>query len=242
MGLVKDQAIVLKKLSYGESDRIVHLFTRTFGKISGIAKGGNKSIRRFMNTLEPLRIIEIEYFDNRMKGLSKIQNAYVLEDFQGIEKDFRKFSVATFFMEVADRLTKEKEPNPRLFQILCSTYRELKNTEVTFQKILRLLLDSLEVLGFLPNFKTCVHCNREVSNGNKRFFSNQKGGILCETCARTNLHKTYSPELLTFFSHLEISELKDEGYLALAFEIIENFIRYHLDVEFKSFKFIKPVP
>jgi DNA repair protein RecO (recombination protein O) len=45
MALHKDEALVLFKRAYGESDKIIRLFTRTSGKIAAIAKGANKARR-----------------------------------------------------------------------------------------------------------------------------------------------------------------------------------------------------
>ena len=47
------EAIVLRLLDYGESDRIVTFSTADFGKIRGIAKGARRSRKRFTNALEP---------------------------------------------------------------------------------------------------------------------------------------------------------------------------------------------
>ena len=51
--LTRIQAIVLSTRVFGESDKIVRFFTLQSGKLTGIAKGGKKSQKRFMNTLEP---------------------------------------------------------------------------------------------------------------------------------------------------------------------------------------------
>jgi DNA repair protein RecO (recombination protein O) len=68
MALHKDEAFVLFKKAYGESDKIIRLFTRTSGKVAAIAKGASRSQKRFMNTLEPFNHINIEYFEKYGKG------------------------------------------------------------------------------------------------------------------------------------------------------------------------------
>jgi DNA repair protein RecO (recombination protein O) len=241
MGLTKDEAIVLRKLPYGESDRIVHLFTLNSGRLSAIAKGGAKSVRRFMNTLEPLRIIKVEYFDKSGKGLPRIENAHILEDFQGIEEDFRRLSIAFFFMEVVDKLVKERQPYPQMFHILSKVLRNLKVSQISSTEILNLLLEILEILGFLPNFVSCVHCGIVLEDKKKRFFSSEKGGLLCELCKRFHPHRAYPSELLTFLSKRAWEGMESKELLLTAFELMENFMKYHLDVEFKSYRFTKPI-
>jgi DNA repair protein RecO (recombination protein O) len=50
---LRTEAIVLRAIDYGESDRIVTFCTADFGKIRGIAKGARRSRKRFANALEP---------------------------------------------------------------------------------------------------------------------------------------------------------------------------------------------
>ena len=40
-------AIVLRTVDYGEADRVVTLFTREHGKLSALARGARKSVKRF---------------------------------------------------------------------------------------------------------------------------------------------------------------------------------------------------
>lgn len=49
----RTEAIVLRLLDYGESDRIVTFYTAGFGKLRGIARGARRSRKRFANALEP---------------------------------------------------------------------------------------------------------------------------------------------------------------------------------------------
>ncbi len=239
MARVKDEAIVLRRLPYGESDRIVHLFTSSSGKISAIAKGGAKSLRRFMNTLEPLRIIYVEYFDKSWRGLARIENAHILEDFSEIERDLRKFFIASFLTEIVDKLAKEKEPYPQIFDLLGAALRRLKTSQVSSLDTLMLLLKILELLGFLPNFKTCVHCGKTVDQKSKTFFSSEKGGILCGSCRMFNPYKTYPFELLSSLGGDQKTLEMDDELVKMAFELMDDFMKYHLDMDFRSYRFVK---
>ena len=60
-------AIVIRARDYSESDRIVTLLTRDFGKLSGIAKGAKASRRRFERKLEPFSHVTL-YFRRRPHG------------------------------------------------------------------------------------------------------------------------------------------------------------------------------
>lgn len=260
MALHKDEAIVLFKRAYGESDKIIRLFTLKSGKIAAIAKGGNKSQKRFMNTLEPFNHINVEYFEKPGKGMVRVENADIVETNCGIETSLKKACTAGFFTELVDRLTKERERHDELFQILKEVLQQVKRAELTYMEILYHHLKVLETLGFMPNFTACVYCGNKMDEEERIYFSNERGGILCASCSPSLPHKTYQAgvieKVLSFRKQRrEIDEMsfkvKEEDVLCKEdpktyrlFErevqdIMEGFMSYHLDVEFRSYRLLK---
>ena len=61
----KSEAIVLRSIDYGESDRIVTFYTADFGKVKGIAKGAKRSSKRFANTLESFSRLQLLFSHNQ---------------------------------------------------------------------------------------------------------------------------------------------------------------------------------
>ncbi len=258
MALHKDEAIVLSKRAYGESDRIMHLFTLSSGKISAIAKGAGKSQKRFVNTLEPFNHIKVEYFEKQGRGMVRIENADVIGTANGIETSLRRVSVAAFFVEFVDRLTKERERHQELFYALGQALNDIRTREFAYRDVIRHQLRILETLGFMPNFQSCVYCGKDVPDGSKIAFSRERGGILCPVCSRPIPHRTYSdgtiPWLAASCSDTNESacEIHDGNGLPAFYgseelkrfekearEIMEGFISFHLDVEFKSYRILK---
>lgn len=258
MGLHKDEAIVLSKRAYGESDKIMRLFTLKSGKISAIAKGAGKSQKRFMNTLEPFNHIRVEYFEKQGRGMVRIENADVIETGNGIETSLKKVSTAAFFSEFVDRLTKEKERHDELFHMLKEILKSAKHFEFTYIDILYHQLKMLEALGYMPNFTACVYCGKDMPDDKKVCFSHERGGILCPVCSKPLPHRTYSegtiPKLFSIGANHGISlfEVHDGGRLLdlystddtktferEALEIMEGFISFHLDVQFKSYRILR---
>ena len=50
----KTEAVVLRSMRFGESDRILHLYTLDRGRVGALAKGVRKTKSRFGARLEPL--------------------------------------------------------------------------------------------------------------------------------------------------------------------------------------------
>lgn len=257
MPLHKDEGIVLFKRAYGESDRIIRLFTLGSGKVGAIAKGANKSQKRFMNTLEPFSHISVEYFEKQGKGMVRIENAHIIETNEGIERSLKQACVAGFLTEFVDRLTKEREGNVSLFYILKEVLTRIKRVEFTYSDILYYELSMLEALGYLPNFNTCVYCGKSMATDQRTCFSSERGGVLCPRCSRFVGHKTYPEDVIPALARLRhgkegamFAAEPGETYAACgnngghstfernARELMEGFVSFHLDVEFKSYRIL----
>jgi len=264
MALHKDEAIVLFKRAYGESDRIMRLFTLTSGKIAAIAKGASKSQKRFSNTLEPFNHIRVEYFDKHDRGMVRVDNADIVETNSGIEVTLKRACIAGFFTEFVDRFTKERERNVDLFYVLKEILEGAKQRDFPYTDILYYELRMLDVLGYMPNLTACVYCGREMDDDKKLYFSSERGGVLCPVCVKSLPHKTYSegtiPRLVSVGNnhHGSTFEVRDGGrsgplspflgespsmdskrFEGEARHIMEGFISFHLDVELKSYRILK---
>ncbi len=241
MSLHKDEAIVLSKRAYGESDRIIHLFTLGVGKVSAIAKGAGKSQKRFMNTLEPFNHIGVEYFEKHGRGMVRIENADLLNSNSGIETNIKRACSASFFAEFVSRLTREREAHSDLFNALKECLDTFKIKDPGYLDILHNELRMLDILGYHPNFDTCVFCNAGVDERDRIYFSRERGGILCGTCSRSLPHRICSQGLMQGF--IAARQMQDSfATKALqheAQEIMEGFIAYHIDVDFRSYKLLK---
>ena len=243
MALHKDQAIVLSTRVFGESDKIVRFFTLESGKLTGIAKGGKKSQKRFMNTLELFNVINLEYFEKSGRSMVRIDNADLVEANMDIGSSYIKMCIASFFAEFVDRLTKEKERNDRLFHLLSQSLNRVKFVEFTRSDILYYQLQTLDHLGFMPNFKTCVQCGRHLEGRELTFFSTERGGAVCPPCSRSVPHREYPEGLIPRMADRRAPFAGDTGVFERhGREILEAFISFHLNVEFKSYRFLRGIP
>ena len=241
MALHKDEAIVLLKRAYGESDRIIHLFTLGGGKIAAIAKGAGKSQKRFMNTLEPFNHIRVEYFEKHGRGMVRIDNADLVEANNGIETGIKKVCTASFFTEFVDRLTKEREPHRELFIALKRLITFIRANDPAYTDILYYQLLMLDILGYHPNLDACVYCGKDMSEEKKVNFSRDRGGILCLACARSLPHRTYTEDVIPglLAARSRAGGFDSRNSERQAQEIMEGFISYQIDVDFRSYRLLK---
>lgn len=260
MSLHKDEGIVLFKRPYGESDKIVRLFTLGAGKVAAIAKGANKSQKRFMNTLEPFNHISLEYFEKYGKGMVRIENAHIIDTNEGIETSLKKACVAGFFTEFVDRLTRDRERHTELFYMLKGLLDTIKKSDLTYSDVLYYELNMLRTLGFEPNFLTCVYCGKPLEENDRTCFSSERGGTLCRRCARFIAHKAYDEGVIAHLASIRADGGNNTSREPLnkyvpcdggngnvadfereARDLLERFVSFHLEVEFKSYRILKSI-
>ena len=153
----KLQAFVLSSLDYGDSDRIVSLFTLEHGRIKAFARGARKSRKRFGPALEPFARIDVQA---RIKeGLSSLQQADIICIYPAIRTDLGRIAHALYGCELADVITPEGHPLPRLYRLL-PAYLDHLETETAVEGDRRFFeINLLNILGYRPSLETCTRCD-----------------------------------------------------------------------------------
>ena len=72
MALTTTDALILRYVDYGESDRIVHLLTPAVGRLAAIAKGARRSQKRFPGTLDLFNQLRVQVDRRRRGGLARL--------------------------------------------------------------------------------------------------------------------------------------------------------------------------
>jgi len=86
MNTVVDQAIVLKRLEYGEADRILTVLTKNNGKLSVIAKGARRPKSKLAGGIEIFCVNSISYINSK-NDLKTLASAQVAEHFSRLVTD-----------------------------------------------------------------------------------------------------------------------------------------------------------
>ena len=176
------EAIILQTTDFAEWDRIVSVYTKDFGKIRGIAKGAKRSRKRFGSALEPFTHNEIFFVEKETQGLVRFERCHILNLFSEIAHDLKKVIYGSYFLELVNTMTPEKEKNPEIFSLLLFFINLLKE-EGFREDLLRIFeLRLFSLLGYQPQFLSCTNCGHEFRVEEKYRFSVKRGGIVCSKC------------------------------------------------------------
>jgi hypothetical protein len=102
-----EEALVLRAIDFGESDRIVHLLTPQSGRINAIAKGAKRSVRRFPGTLDLFNHLRVQIARRRAATLARLEHTALLTCFPGLRSHPARFALGCYVVELLDRLAPE---------------------------------------------------------------------------------------------------------------------------------------
>lgn len=150
--LVKSQAVVLHQIKYNDSDSIVYLYSKDFGRISYLVANRRKKSALSQALFQPLSIIEYEGDHKMNRELQRIKEAQSIYAFQSIPFDPDKNIISLFLSEFLYRVLSEADANPMLFDYLVQSIEILDLCQKgTANFHLVFLIKLTRYMGFYPN-------------------------------------------------------------------------------------------
>ncbi len=143
------QAVVLSALDYGETDRIVTLFTLEHGRLRAFAKSARKSRKRFGGGLEPGNRLDVT-LGLKVDGLSRLERGDATSGCATTRDQLESLALTMYCCELVDALTPEGHPLPRLYRLLCALldYLNLAAANQSDRRFFEINL--LNILGYRP--------------------------------------------------------------------------------------------
>jgi DNA repair protein RecO (recombination protein O) len=178
----KADAIVIRAVEFSETSLVVTLFTREFGKIGALAKGGRRLKGPFESALDLLALCRIVFLHKTSDSLDLLTEAKLLRRFRPAGHDLAGLYAGYYVAELLDGLTDADDPHPELFDLADQTLAGLAGGESVATLTIRFELGALRLLGHLPSLKQCVECGAEVPATGTAAFGLLDGGVLCREC------------------------------------------------------------
>jgi DNA repair protein RecO (recombination protein O) len=178
----KAVALVLRTTDFSETSRIATLWTREFGKVRVLAKGGRRLRSNFESALDLLTECSIVFLRKSSGGLDLLTEAQVVRRFPQLRKDLPALYAGYYVAELLADWTEDYDPHPTLFDEARATLLSLGTPGVeTGPRLARFELVLLRELGYGPALEACAACGRAPA-GRGLAFSAAAGGVLCGPC------------------------------------------------------------
>ena len=220
----KIEGVIVSEYPFEESSKIINILTKD-GEYNIIAKGAKKikSPLFAVTNKFTLGIFNIQY---KEKGLSKLIDADIINNYSTIKKDINKVTYVTYITELCLKVYKH-EPSSNIYDLYLVSLNKINegyNYEIIFN-ILRLKL--LDYLGIKPVIDKCIECG---NTHNIVTISSYLGGYVCKDCYQNE--KIVSPKTISLIRMLYYVDISKITKLDISKEIlkeIEDFINDYYD-------------
>lgn len=238
-------AVVLRTVDYGESDRVVTFYTREQGKMTAFARAARKSQKRFGGALEPFNRLQIRFRDRRGELVS-LAGAEIERSRPALRDDYDRIARASYLTELAHEATREREPQPDLFDLLDRGFDVLASGALREGAghgwLAAYEMKLLALAGYRPRLDACSECGREA---NRYRFRPREGSVFCLECAGDDgiPVSAGTTKLLEASLDTDIGELAEfcaftAAQVEEARRMLAVFIQWQLGKELKSARFL----
>ncbi len=172
-------ALVIREMPYGESDKLLTLLTAEYGRVNVMAKGA-KSLRSKLMTASQL--FTWGNYEIYTKGdYHWLREAALIEPFFGLRADLDRISLATYLCDVTYEATGENAPADDILPIVLNTFYALANSLAPAALIKGAFeLRIAAMSGYLPDLSACSVCGQTDPPG--VYLDVMNGCLICAEC------------------------------------------------------------
>jgi DNA repair protein RecO (recombination protein O) len=247
----RTEAIVLRRADFGETDRLLTVFTPHRGKLKLIAKGARKPTSRKSGHVELFSLGQ--FFVAVGRELDIVTQAETIEPYLPLREDLLRTTYAYYFAELADAFTAERDENGPLFGLLKDGFgwlcvagdspAELAGSLALVARYYELHL--LALVGFQPQLFVCAGCKKSLEP-EANYFSAALGSVFCQKCGRDRVGMSeLSVNALKVLRFLQTRDWETCRLLRLSptshaevERTMNHYITYHLERKLKSVDFV----
>ena len=145
----KATGYILVRRNIKDSDKIITVFTREFGKISVIAKGIKKPKAKLQSQLEPLVEVRFRYLGSG--SIHVLVGAQAVTASNYFNADMNTRVSALFITEIMDLISVEGQANKELYSLYKTFLNDLLKTKKVLIGVIYCMLNIMKLSGVEPN-------------------------------------------------------------------------------------------
>ena len=216
------KGIVVGESVYGDSSKILKVFTKELGIISIMSRGCKKTKSALHEASNKLvyAVFNINYKED---GISTLISADIIDlfknivmDYHDIDKKMYSFYIIDLIMQVINHMKIDNDHDDSIYDLLISSITKIN--EGTDARVLYDInrLKMLDYLGVKPSFDGCNICgSKDIIT-----FSSDNYGYICKNCYSGG--KIYSEESIKMLRMLYIVDIDRIKKLDVPVSVIED--------------------
>ena len=184
MTVVTTPAVLLRSFNYGETSRILRLYTPDLGLVGVIAKGLRRRGREGGSGLGTFARGELTVYVRPTRELQTFKEFSLREAGRGLGRDVVRFAAASVLADLV-LAHAGSDPNPRIYEHVTRGLGRLEH--VGRSDVLRVLLNEgwmlVAAMGYEPHLEGCVRCGQGLGAADLGRFDFAAGGVRCPSCS-----------------------------------------------------------
>jgi len=175
--IIEVEGIILSVTPYGETSKIINVYTKEYGIIGIMCKGAMGMKSRLRSSTQKLTygVFNIYYKKDKLSTLTSID---IINPFKNIKGDILLISYVSYLSDLVNQVLKQTNEK-HIYDDFINTLLKIEEglNPIVLTNILEVKL--LDFLGVGLNLTSCIIC------GNKKeivTLSSEKGGLICKNC------------------------------------------------------------
>lgn len=246
MATFVDEGVVLRRVDYGEADRILTVLTREHGKIGVIARAVRRPASRMASHTDLFARSAMQLARGRGELAVLVQAQRVGSPPAG--GDPHRAACAALCAELADRVLEGGHPlEPGIYELVATALDDCadpaRDPRAAMAWFARRMIDRL---GYAPELRRCAGCGGELPEAPARF-SAAGGGLLCDACGDGDPAAVVCP--VRAIKVLRVMETGDAGLyghlrldaatLEVLETVVERELEQHVDRRLRSLEVLR---
>lgn len=216
----KLSGIVLGGVNFGESDKILNIFTLEKGTISAKIKGVKKAGAKLKFASEPFCFAEFIFMNSN--GRRTVIGASLIDSFFPIRQNIVTYFCGGACLEFVKRFYKEGIISSDTFVLLVDTLKNMAYGDKNPKwYLVNFFLSALKLSGYLLNADLCANCGCNIEG--KTFFDYVTGSFYCSDCALASAREINNSTLKALIA-VKNGLTLEEGDLTGALRLIEYYL------------------
>jgi len=217
--LTNVEGIILSVTPFGETSKIINVYTKEYGIIGIMCKGAMGIKSKIRSTTQKLTygIFNIYYKKDKLSTLVSVD---IINHLKKIKEDILLISYASYLCDLVSQVLKQTNDN-HLYNDFINALLKIEEglNPVVITNVLEVKL--LDYLGVGLNLTSCMMCGskKEIVT-----LSSEKGGLICKNCYAGE--RIIPISIVKVLNMYYLVEIKSISKLSLKEEVINEINRF----------------
>ena len=240
MATIKTRGIVIRKVNFGEADRILTILTADRGKLRVIAKGVRRTKAKLAGWLDMFADNELELAEGR--NLDIVTGANPANQIVTDRLSLQQTGLMYYLCELVDKLIEETHDVPEVFSLLQESLSAVAEKVLSLNGLKTYFeIKLLTGLGFAPELYHCVVSGKALNEKDELRFSYRLGGVVCDAGNQDDFALVVSKDVIKLLRLLQKYPLLAVTKIKVSDEVVKEvsglmseFVEFTTDRKIKS--------